>query len=218
MYFVMILTLCLTLYVFILVEDANIHNITISNITWDKYLSVCGYEAFKHDPREAKRAFNTKFFRKGVSWDGYVVRINFNEDNPMSLSYHSASMLVKMDHDDRTGVHGPDLGISISEEMLTRISDELGGLHRGDHIRFNATMQSMGDVSHLHHLHLHGLEKLSGHRDVEAHAYSNGRYKVRIEPHDGKDHSHDEPTQESLALQNDALSLKMTQNKKDSEK
>lgn len=190
----MILTLCLTLYVFILVEDANIHNITISNITWDKYLSVCGYEAFKHDPREAKRSFNQKFFRKGVSWDGYVVRINFNEDNPMSLSYHSASMLVKMDHDDRTGVHGPDLGISISEEMLTRISDELGGLHRGDHIRFNATMQSMGDVSHLHHLHLHGLEKLSGHRDVEAHAYSNGRYKVRIEPHDGKDHSHDEPT------------------------
>ena len=47
MYFVMILTLCLTLYVFILVEDANIHNITISNVTWDKYLSVCGYEAFK---------------------------------------------------------------------------------------------------------------------------------------------------------------------------
>ena len=49
-------------------------------------------------------------------------------------------MLVKMDHDDRIGVHGPDLGLSISEEMLTRISDELGGLHRGDYIRFNATM------------------------------------------------------------------------------
>ena len=45
-----------------------------------------------------------------------------------------------------------------------------------------------------------GLEKLDGHRDVEAHAYSNGRYKVRIEPHDGKDHSHDEPTQESIKI------------------
>ena len=59
----------------------------------------------------------------------------------------------------------------------------------------------MGDNSHLHHLHLYDLEKIEGdHRDVEAHAHSNGRYKVRIEPHDGKDHSHDEPTENSLVL------------------
>mmetsp|Transcript_18681 Transcript_18681/g.25236 ORF Transcript_18681/g.25236 Transcript_18681/m.25236 type:complete len:117 (+) Transcript_18681:980-1330(+) len=58
----------------------------------------------------------------------------------------------------------------------------------------------MGDYSHLHHLHLWGLERVEGHRDVEAHAFSNGRYKVRIEPHDGKDHSHDEPTPHSLHL------------------
>ena len=97
LYFVMILTLLLTLYIFILVEDANIHNITISDLTWGKYLSVCGYEAFKGNPGVAKHAFNVKYFRKGVSWDGYVVRINFNEDNPMSLAYHSASILVKME-------------------------------------------------------------------------------------------------------------------------
>jgi len=112
----------------------------------------------------------------------------------MSIAYHSANLLVKMDIDDRVGVHGPDLGISISEHKLIEISEQVGSLHRGDHIRFNATMQSMGDNSHLHHLHLYDLEKIDGHRDVEAHAYQNSRYKVRIEPHDGKDHSHDEPT------------------------
>ena len=185
---------------FILVEDHNHHNIAISNVTWEKYLSYCGYEAFKKDPGFAKRAFNSRFHRIGVSWDGYVVRVNFNEDNPLSLSYHSASMLVKMDIDDRIGVHGPDIGVSISEETLTRISEELGGLHRGDHIRFNATLQSMGDMLHLHHVHLIGLQKLDGHRDVEAHTYSGSRYKVRVEPHDGKDHSHDEPSAESLVL------------------
>lgn len=89
----------------------------------------------------------------------------------MSIAYHSASLLVKMDHDDRVGVHGPDLGLSISESMLSQISEQIGSLHRGDHIRFNATMQSMGDNSHLHHLHLYDLEKIDGHRDVEAHAY-----------------------------------------------
>lgn len=72
----------------------------------------------------------------------------------------------------------------------------------------------MGDVSHLHHLHLHGIEKLDGHRDVEAHAYSSGRYKVRIEPHDGKDHSHDEVTEQSLIFKNDPIALKMANNKK----
>ena len=119
MYFVLVLTLFLTIYVFILVEDHNMHNVTISNVTWEKYLSVCGYEAFLRDPQAAKRAFNSKFHRKGVSWDGYVVRVNFNEDNPLSLAYHSASMLVKMDKDDRIGVHGPDIGVSISEDTLT---------------------------------------------------------------------------------------------------
>ena len=134
-------------------------------------MGTCGYEAFQRDPRGAKVNFNSKYFRRGVSWDGYVVRVNFNEENPMSIAYHSANLLVKMDHDDRVGVHGPDLGLSISESMLSQISEQIGSLHRGDHIRFNATMQSMGDNSHLHHLHLYDLEKIDGHRDVEAHAY-----------------------------------------------
>jgi len=58
----------------------------------------------------------------------------------MSLNYHSANVLVKMDIDDRKDAHGPDLGLSISEGMLSRISETVGSLHRGDHIRFNATM------------------------------------------------------------------------------
>jgi len=101
-----------------------------------------------------------------------------------------------MDEDDREGVHGADLGASLSEHLLTLYSEEVGSLHRGDHIRFNATLQSMGDRSHLHHLHLFHVEKIDGHRDVEAHANANGRYKVKIEPHDGKDHSHDHDHEE----------------------
>ena len=93
----LVLTLVLTIYVFILVEDHNLHNIAITNISWENYLSVCGYEAYVRDPSKAKLAFNSKFHRKGISAEGYVVRVNFNEDNPLSLTYHSASMLVKME-------------------------------------------------------------------------------------------------------------------------
>ena len=100
----------------------------------------CGYEQFKASPQRAKREFNSHFFRRGVTWEGYVVRVNFNEDNPLSFNYHSANVLIKMELDDREGAHGPDIGLSVSEHMVLKLSDELGALHRGDHVRFNATM------------------------------------------------------------------------------
>ena len=125
---------------------------------------------------------------RGVSWDGYVVRVNLNEEDPIHMAYNSASLLIKMDEDDRQGVHGPDIGLSLPEHVLIKYSEVIGSFHRGDHVQFNATIHSMGDSNHLHHLHVFGIQKLDGHRDVEAHAHSDGRYKVRIEPHDGKEH------------------------------
>ena len=162
--------------------------VPITGITWAGYLKECGYNAFATNPRKTIMTFERKYFMRGISWDGYVVRVNLNDDDPMSMAYHSASLLVKMDTDDRDGVHGPDIGLSISEHTLTFFTEEIGSLHRGDHIRFNATIRSMGDANHLHHMHIFDIKKLDGHRDVEAHAHSNGRYKVRIEPHDGKEH------------------------------
>ena len=50
-----------------------------------------------------------------MTWDGYVVRVSYNEDNPLSINYHSASLLVKMEEDDKPGEHGPDIGLSIAE-------------------------------------------------------------------------------------------------------
>ena len=64
----------------------------------------------------------------------------------------------------------PDLGITITEMRLAEVSDIVGELHRGDHVRFNATMHAMGDLQHLHHLNLWGIEKIEGHKDVEAYA------------------------------------------------
>ena len=51
LYAVVILVGAMTLYVFVLVEEERQHNFLSSNITWDKYLTLCGYEAFKKNPR-----------------------------------------------------------------------------------------------------------------------------------------------------------------------
>jgi len=37
-------------------------------------------------------------------------------------------------------------------------------------------------------LHTFFVEKVPGHRDVEAHGTAGSRYKVKIVPHDGKEH------------------------------
>lgn len=106
----------------------------------------------------------------------------------MTMAYHSGSILIKMDLDDREGMHGADLGLSLSDHTLTQYADVLNNINRGDHLRFNATIASIGDASHLHHLHTFFVEKVPGHRDVEAHGTAGSRYKVKIVPHDGKEH------------------------------
>ena len=42
----------------------------------------------------------------------------------------------------------------------------------------------MGDTQHLHHLHVFAIEKIEGHRDVEAHVHASGRYKFKSISHD----------------------------------
>jgi len=51
-------------------------------------------------------------------------------------------------------------------------------LHIGDHVAFNATLISLGDRHHLHHLRAFNIEKVEGHMDVQAHAHTQGRYKL----------------------------------------
>jgi hypothetical protein len=56
------------------------------------------------------------------------VRINVNEDDPMTMMYHSGSILIKMDLDDREGMHGADLGLSLSDHAMTLYAEDIGSL------------------------------------------------------------------------------------------
>jgi len=72
----------------------------ISSLTWEDYRSQCGYDSYNKNPRAAFRTFEMNHFAKSVGWDGYVVRVNLNEDDPMSLAYHSANIMIKMNTSD----------------------------------------------------------------------------------------------------------------------
>ena len=162
----------------------------ISGITWDSYRQDCGYEAFTANPRKAFRSFEMKYFGKNVAWDGYVVRVNLNDDDPMSLAYHSANILVKMELSDIPHGEGADFGVTMSEFNVERFGDEIEQLHLGDHITFNGTLISLGDRHHLHHIRAFGIKKIDGHMDVHAHAHSQGRYKLKVEHNITEDIKH----------------------------
>lgn len=97
----------------------------------------------------------------------------------MNFAYHSSSIMIKMEPGDQEGTNGADLGLSLSERVLAQNKDVIDQLHRGDRVRFNGTLLSMGDTQHLHHLHLFAIEKIDGHKDVDAHVHSGGRYKFK---------------------------------------
>jgi hypothetical protein len=172
LYIVMTITCGLAIYLFLLTETGHNHEVRpISGLTWESYRSDCGFDAFVNSPMKAIGKFDRIYQNQGVSWDGYVIRVSLSEEDAMNFAYHSSSIMIKMDPEDQNGGHGADLGLSLSERVLTQYKGVIDNLHRGDHIRFNATILSMGDTSHLHHLHAFAFEKLPGHKDVEAHIH-----------------------------------------------
>ena len=53
----------------------------ISSISWVGYKSDCGFDPFISNPRKSKFTFDSKYRFRGISWDGYVVRVNLNDDS-----------------------------------------------------------------------------------------------------------------------------------------
>ena len=68
--------------------------------------------------------------------------------------------------------NGADIGLSMSEANVEKYSDVIETLEIGDHIEFNATLISLGDRNHLHHLRAFNIKKINGHMDLHAHAHS----------------------------------------------
>jgi len=76
-----------------------------------------------------------------VRWEGYVVRVALNEDDYMRMGYMAANILIKMENNDQEGVYGADLGLSLSEETLKTLQINIEGLHSGDKIEYEASIE-----------------------------------------------------------------------------
>ena len=166
LYIVLTLTCGMAIYVFILTESGHNHEARpITDLTWSDYRRDCGYTSFVNNPHKAITKFDRVYQNQGISWDGYIIRVSLNEEDAINFAYHSSSIMMKMNPEDQEGGHGADLGLSLSERVLTQY------------------ILSMGDTQHLHHLHVFAIEKIEGHKDVEAHVHAGGRYKFKSISH-----------------------------------
>ena len=57
--------------------------VPITSISWEKYRADCGYDAYQMNPRKAKQRFELGYRGRGVSWDGYVVRVSLSDEEPL---------------------------------------------------------------------------------------------------------------------------------------
>ena len=75
----------------------------------------------------------------------------------------------------------------MSEEGLRSNQEVLNALHTGDHIKFHASIQALGDSLHLHHLHAWTVTQVQGRMEgIDVKVSEQGRYKLSNMP--GADH------------------------------
>lgn len=70
---------------------------------------------------------------------------------PFFASDHALNVLVKMSPTE-SSIY-PDLVLSISSELLARRKQVFDTLKKGDEIKFEAKIMSLGNEFKMHHLH-----------------------------------------------------------------
>ena len=154
-------------FIFIILIIAFISSLSftrqILKETWSDYQKICS---------ENKALCNTKFLYQEISWIGYVIRVNFN-DNFFSRS--RVFFLVKMDENvqnDKT-----DLVIEVTDRVYNKYKIDILNITRGDEIEFNATLkQNPNYQTKVPIVTLDNIRITGKNIDINPHVHEEGRY------------------------------------------
>ena len=120
----MICGMCI--YMFLVTESMHNHEIRpISGLSWSDFRNDVGYNVYVKNPTKTLIKFDRKYYGKGVSWEGYVIRVNLNDEDSLNFAYHSATIMLKMDPPEQENSQGADLGLSLSERVLKELKFEI---------------------------------------------------------------------------------------------
>ena len=134
--------------------------------TWTDYLQICS---------NGQALCNAKFLYQEISWIGYVIRINYN-DNFFSRS--RLFFLVKMDENiesDKT-----DLVIEVTDSVYNKYKIDILNITRGDEIEFNATVrQTPNYQTKVPIVTLDNIRITGRNINLNPHVHEEGRYGTK---------------------------------------
>ena len=131
--------------------------------TWADYLSIC---------TGGETICKTKFLYQEISWIGYVIRVNFNDN---FFSRTRVFFLMKMDQNidsDKT-----DLVIEVTDSIYNKYKIDIMNITRGDEIEFNATIRQTPSYQNKVPIVTLDTIRLTGRNiNINPHVHENGRY------------------------------------------
>ena len=134
--------------------------------SWAEYLSICS---------GGSNICNTKFLYQEISWIGYVIRVNFNEN---FFSRTRVFFLVKMDENvqsDKT-----DLVIEVTDHVYNKYKIDIMNITRGDEIEFNATIKLTHNYqTKVPILSLDNIRLTGKNININPHVHEEGRYGTK---------------------------------------
>ena len=134
--------------------------------TWGDYLQICS---------GGQALCNAKFLYQEISWIGYVIRVNFNDN---FFSRTRVFFLVKMDENvesDKT-----DLVIEVTDQIYNKYKIDIMNITRGDEIEFNATIrQTPNYQTRVPILTLDNIRITGRNININPHVHEEGRYGTK---------------------------------------
>lgn len=113
-----------------------------------------------------------KYKYSDVNWNGYVIRIDYNDN---FFARYRLSVLIKMEKNQE---EDPDLYLKFTDFQYDIYKTDIFNITRGDLVSFNATILHAGEKVAMPTLELFGFRKLNDHIYIQPHIHHNSRYSV----------------------------------------
>jgi hypothetical protein len=148
----------------------------ISSISFTKKMLKESWGEFNELCLKSEKQCNIKFMYQEISWTGYVIRVNFNDN---FFSRVRVFFLVKMNEDvnnDQT-----DLVLEVNDRVYNKYKIDIMNITRGDEIAFNATIKQIPSIyrNHVAVAILENIQLTGKNIQINPHVHESGRYGTK---------------------------------------
>ena len=148
----------------------------ISSISFTKKMLKESWGEFNDLCIKSEKQCNIKFMYQEISWTGFVIRVNFNDN---FFSRVRVFFLVKMNEDvnsDKT-----DLVLEVNDRIYNKYKIDIMNITRGDEIAFNATIKQTPSIygNHVAVAILDNIQLTGKNIQINPHVHESGRYGTK---------------------------------------